>query len=65
MLPKVYGDKTEVAVTGANGGPVQSERVTVRSGPDRGRQGISEGYVGGRVIIFQWAISTDPRRMLV
>jgi hypothetical protein len=25
MLPKVYGDKTEVALTGANGGPVQSE----------------------------------------
>ena len=46
MLPKVYGDKTEVAVTGANGGPVQSERVTVPSGPDRGRQGISEGYGG-------------------
>lgn len=24
ILPKVYGDKTEVAVTGANGGPVQN-----------------------------------------
>ena len=33
MLPKVYGDKTEVAVTGANGGPVQSERVTVSADP--------------------------------
>ena len=33
MLPKVYGDKTEVAVTGANGGPVQSERVTVPADP--------------------------------
>jgi hypothetical protein len=29
MLPKVYGDKSEVAVTGANGGPVQSQSVTV------------------------------------
>jgi hypothetical protein len=29
MLPKVYGDKTEVAVTGAGGGPAQSQRVTV------------------------------------
>jgi hypothetical protein len=29
MLPKVYGDKTEVAVTGPNGGPVQSENVTM------------------------------------
>ena len=28
MLPKVYGDKTEVAVVRANGGPVRS--VTVR-----------------------------------
>lgn len=25
LAPKVYGDKTEVAVTGANGGPIQSE----------------------------------------
>ena len=33
MLPKVYGDKTEVAVTGANGGPLQSERVTVPADP--------------------------------
>ena len=33
MLPKVYGDKTEVAVTGANGGPVQSERVVVSKDP--------------------------------
>jgi hypothetical protein len=29
MLPKVYGDKTEVAVTGANGGPVQTVSATV------------------------------------
>jgi hypothetical protein len=29
LVPKVYGDKTEVAVTGANGGPVQSQSVTV------------------------------------
>ena len=29
MVPKVYGDKTEVAVVGANGGPVQSQSVTV------------------------------------
>ena len=29
MLPKVYGDKTEVAVTGANGGPVQTVNATV------------------------------------
>jgi hypothetical protein len=29
MLPKVYGDKTEVAVTGPNGGPVQSVSATV------------------------------------
>ena len=28
MLPKVYGDKAEVAVTGANGGPVQSLTVS-------------------------------------
>jgi hypothetical protein len=28
-MPKVYGDKTEVAVAGPKGGPVQSERVTV------------------------------------
>jgi hypothetical protein len=33
MLPKSYGDKAEVAVTGANGGPVQSERVTVPAVP--------------------------------
>jgi hypothetical protein len=26
---KVYGDKTEVAVTGANGGPVQTVSATV------------------------------------
>jgi hypothetical protein len=29
MLPKVYGDRTEVAVTGANRGPVQSVTVSV------------------------------------
>ena len=29
MLPKVYGDKSEVAVTGADRGPVQSQNVTV------------------------------------
>ena len=29
IAPKVYGDKTEVAVVGANGGPVQSQSVTV------------------------------------
>jgi hypothetical protein len=29
MLPKSYGDKTEVAVVGANGGPGQSQSVTV------------------------------------
>jgi hypothetical protein len=29
MLPKVYGDKTEVAVTGADRGPVQSVTVSV------------------------------------
>jgi hypothetical protein len=28
MAPKVYGDKTEVAVVGANGGPVQSVTVS-------------------------------------
>jgi hypothetical protein len=27
MLPKVYGDKTQVSVTGPNGGPVQSVAV--------------------------------------
>jgi hypothetical protein len=30
LVPKVYGDKAEVALTGSNGGPVQSENVTVR-----------------------------------
>jgi hypothetical protein len=29
MLPKVYGDKTEVAVTGPHGGPVQTVNATV------------------------------------
>ena len=29
MLPKIYGNKTEVAVTGANGGPVQTVSATV------------------------------------
>lgn len=29
MLPKSYGDKSQVEVTGANGGPVQSQAVTV------------------------------------
>ena len=29
MLRKDYGDKTEVAVTGANGGPVQTVNATV------------------------------------
>ena len=29
LVPKVYGDKTEVAVTGANGGPVQAVSATV------------------------------------
>ena len=29
MLPKVYGDKSEVAVTGADRGPVQSVTVSV------------------------------------
>ena len=28
LAPKVYGDKTEVAVVGANGGPVQSVTVS-------------------------------------
>jgi hypothetical protein len=28
LVPKVYGDKTEVAVVGANGGPVQSVTVS-------------------------------------
>jgi BRCT domain type II-containing protein len=27
LVPKVYGDKTEVVVAGANNGPVQVERV--------------------------------------
>ena len=29
LAPKVYGDKTEVAVVGPGGGPVQSQSVTV------------------------------------
>ena len=29
LKPKVYGDKAEVAMTGPNGGPVQSERVII------------------------------------
>ena len=29
LKPKVYGDKAEVAMTGANGGPVQSVSATV------------------------------------
>jgi hypothetical protein len=29
LVPKVYGDKTEVAMTGSNGGPVQSVSTTV------------------------------------
>lgn len=29
LVPKVYGDKTEVSVTGPNGGPVQSVAATV------------------------------------
>ena len=29
LKPKVYGCKAEVALTGANGGPVQSQSVTV------------------------------------
>jgi hypothetical protein len=28
LAPKVYGDKTEVAHTGPDGGPVQSQSVT-------------------------------------
>ena len=33
LVPKVYGDKTEVVVAGPNGGPVQSERVVVSKDP--------------------------------
>ena len=33
LMPKVYGDKTEVAVAGPKGGPVQSERVIVPVDP--------------------------------
>jgi hypothetical protein len=33
LVPKVYGDKTEVAVVGANDGPVQSQSVTVPADP--------------------------------
>jgi hypothetical protein len=33
LAPKVYGDKSEVVVVGANGGPVQSERVVVSKDP--------------------------------
>jgi hypothetical protein len=29
LVPRVYGDKSEVALTGPNGGPVQSVAVTV------------------------------------
>src|ERR1700722_7724826 len=29
LVPKVYGDKTEVAVTGPNGGPMQTVNATV------------------------------------
>ncbi len=29
LVPKVYGDKTEIAHTGANGGPVQTVNATV------------------------------------
>ena len=29
LKPKVYGDKAEVAMTGANGGPVQTVSATV------------------------------------
>jgi hypothetical protein len=29
LVPKVYGDKTEVVVAGSNGGPAQVERVIV------------------------------------
>ena len=43
LKPKVYGDKAELAMTGANGGPVQSVRATVQNSserPDRGGQSI-------------------------
>jgi hypothetical protein len=33
LVPKVYGDKSEIVVVGANGGPVQSERVVVSKDP--------------------------------
>jgi hypothetical protein len=33
LVPKVYGEKTEVVVAGPNGGPVQSERVVVSKDP--------------------------------
>jgi hypothetical protein len=33
LAPKVYGEKNEVIVVGANGGPVQSERVVVSKDP--------------------------------
>jgi hypothetical protein len=33
LVPKVYGDKAEVVVVGANGGPVQSQSVTVPADP--------------------------------
>jgi hypothetical protein len=29
LVPKVYGDKTEIAHTGPNGGPVQTVNATV------------------------------------
>jgi hypothetical protein len=33
LVPRVYGDKSEVVMTGANGGPVQSQSVTVPADP--------------------------------
>jgi hypothetical protein len=44
MLPKVYGDKTEVAVTGADRGPVQS--VTCRTQRVRATHAASSDRVG-------------------
>ena len=52
LAPKVYGDKTEVAVVGPNGGPVQSQSVTVST---------ADPIEAARV--YQKVMSESQRRM--
>ena len=72
LKPKVYGDKAEVAMTGLNGGPVQSERVIIPVNDPIGYysppslsaicQGGSSTGFPARALLMAWRAARPCRR---